>query len=90
MPSTGPDITYCLDIFNITHTSPTLTYSRCGINQTSHQYKQPLLYCAEYPMEVVAVNRVGNSSTTSKTLISTVKGLSLQHINLVQNNLLNY
>ena len=29
-------------------------------------------------MAVVAVNRVGNSSTTSKTLISTVKGLSLQ------------
>ena len=72
VPLTDPDITYSLDNLNITPTSPTLIYSRYGIYQTSHQYKQPLLYCAKYPMAVVA-NLVHNNLLNYYIIIKITK-----------------
>ena len=79
VPSTAPDITYCVDVFNTSPTSPTLMYSRCGTNQTSYQYtlQTILLACAEYQVAVIAANQVGNSSAISTTLINRVKGIKL-------------
>ena len=80
VPSTDPDITYCVDIFNTFPTSPILIHSRCGVNQTSHEYVQLLLYCAEYQVAVIAVNKVGNSSITSKTFDKySQRSLSTKH-----------
>jgi len=36
VPSTDPDITYCVGITNTVALSSALTYSRCNINKTSH------------------------------------------------------
>ena len=77
VPSTDPHITYCVDVSSTFPTLPTLIYSRCGVNETSHQYVLPLLYCAEYHVAVIAVNKVGNSSTTSINVPCKVKGIIL-------------
>ena len=75
VPSTEPDITYCVDIFNTSSTSQTIFYSRCDINQTYHHVSSRLSAYAEYQMAVSAVNRIGSSSTTSMTLVNRVKGM---------------
>ena len=76
VPSTVPDITYCVDIFNTSSTSQTIVfYSRCDINQTSHHVSSRLLAYAEYQVAVSAVNRIGSSSATSMTLLNRVKGM---------------
>ena len=67
VPSTDPDITYCVDIYNTSAVEATLKYSKCEINQTFHQgaYYPMLIACAEYQVKVIAVNNVGNSTATS-------------------------
>jgi len=76
VPSTDPDITYCVNVVNTFLSSPAQSYSRCGINKTSHQFILPqrLFACAEYQVGVTAVNKVGNSSTTFTILPYTCTG----------------
>ena len=68
IPSTDPDIKYCVDIYDTSAAVPTLIYSKCEINQTYHQCDSyPLLNaCGEYLIEVIAVNKVGNSTNASR------------------------
>ena len=68
VPSTDPDITYCVDIYDTSTVEPTLKYSKCEINQTSHQgaYYPMLIACAEYQIKVIAVNKVGNSTAAER------------------------
>ena len=75
VPSTDPDITYCVDIYDTSAVEPTLKYSKCEINQTSHQcaYYPILIACAEYQVKVIAVNKVGNSTATEQQV--GVKGI---------------
>ena len=75
VPSTNPDITYCVDIYNSSAAEPTRISSKCHINQTSHQgaYYPMLIACAEYQVKVIAVNKVGNS--TAATLPVGIKGI---------------
>ena len=56
------DMTFCVDIFNAT--SSTLMYSKCGIN-TSHHFCElfpKLITCAQYSINVTAVNCAGNGT----------------------------
>jgi len=69
VPSTDPDITYCVNAIDTFASSPVLMYSRCGIDQISHHIlSQKLFACAEYQVGVTAVNKVGNSSPTFTNL----------------------
>ena len=67
VPSTDPDVTYCVDIYDTSAVEPILKYSKCEINQTYHQcaYYPLLIACAEYQVKVIAVNIVGNSTAAS-------------------------
>ena len=53
-------MTFCVDIFNTT--SSTLMYSKCGINSTHHfcELFPKLITCAQYSINVTAVNCAGN------------------------------
>ena len=83
VPSTDPDIKYCVDIYDTSAVEPTLKYSKCEINQTSHQgaYYPMLIACAEYLVKVIAVNKVGNSTAASHQV--GIKGTHVVPVKLI-------
>jgi len=72
VPSTDLDITYCVDIFNTSTAVPTRIYSKCDLNQTHYEceYYPLLIACAEYQVNVTAVNKVGNGSANAQVGIT--------------------
>jgi len=71
VPSTDPDITYCVDVFNTSTSVPSKIYSQCGINEAYHEieYYPLLIACTDYKVEVIAENKVGNSTTKMKQVL---------------------
>ena len=67
IPRTDPYITYCVYIRN--RTSLFFLYSRCRINVTYHicDTYSPLLACAEFLVQVLAVNPAGKSDAAEVT-----------------------
>ncbi len=67
IPTTDPDITYCLYIYNSSDEFNIL-YQRCNIKNSSHECESypELLACAKYQIVIVAYNQVGDSNKTSK------------------------
>ncbi len=67
IPTTDPDITYCLYIYNSSDESIHL-YTSCNITNSSLKCESypELLACAKYEIVIVAYNQVGDSNKTSK------------------------
>ena len=82
VPSTDPDIKYCVDIYDMSSAEPTRRYSKCEIYQTYHQcaYYPMLIACAKYQVKVIAVNKLGNSTAASHQV--GVKGTTYCNIDL--------
>jgi len=80
VPSTDPDITYCVDIFNTSTAVTTRIYSKCGKNQTHQEceYFPVLIACAEYKLNVTVVNQVGNSVAGTEQV--GIKGTVGKHV----------
>ena len=62
VPDTDIDITYCVDIVNMS--SLAILHSQCQINATnfSWTYISRLVACKQYGIHITAVNDVGNST----------------------------
>ena len=62
VPDDDTVMTFCMDIFNTT--SSNLMYSKCGINTTHHFCESfpKLITCAQYSINVTAVNCAGNGT----------------------------
>ncbi len=65
---TDPDLTFCVDIWNTTHSKFSLAHSMCDINITKHiiELFPVSLACGDYKIGVIASNVLGNSTTTTE------------------------